>query len=147
MRSTTVELALSRNMSRVLSGVLSAKRPNPLFGLEPDKAESLLRGLTDRLMYNAGLSLMTLNQYRWFVRELGRIMRTDSGPELAVHLELALSKWQRLGLESNTLQLLVCTIFEKLNQMTSDDCRATSEDDAKQDKRTESGTEARPGPG
>ncbi len=96
-------------------------------------------------MYNAGLSLMTLNQYRWFVRELGRIMRTDSGPELAMHLELALSKWQKLGLDLNTLQLLVCTIFEKLSQMTSDECRVTNEEKRKEEADGE--TEARPGSG
>ena len=77
--------------------------------LAPVKAtEEQFEGRLKAILAGSGLPRIYVIQYGWFITELGRIFRTRSGRELAFHLELCIRKWLNLGLESRTVQFLVC---------------------------------------
>jgi hypothetical protein len=104
----------SRQFEKLLAGVEAAKRPNPLFGVDAKTAEQVVKGIVDPILCGAGLALVALNQYRWFARELSRLLREGHDRVLVLHLGALLDKWQRFGLNKSTLELLVCEVFEKL---------------------------------
>ena len=64
----------------------------------------------------AALPPLTLQQLRWFVRDLSGVFRTRYGYALAFQLRLMLRKWAALGLEPNTMQYLLCEICRQLNR-------------------------------
>lgn len=104
---------LSRDFISALDRIRGAEE-NPLLGLPPDSAETLVRRLILPLLQQAGLPRLTILHYSWFLRELARLWRTLPGPDLAFHLELAVRKWTGYGLEPSTLQLLICEILNRL---------------------------------
>jgi hypothetical protein len=105
---------MGRQFERLLGSIEAAKRANPLFGSTPAVAEQVVKGIVDPILCGSGMALVPLNQYRWFARELSRILRSDGDRILAMHLAMLVQKWQAFALEKNTLQLLVCEVFEKL---------------------------------
>jgi len=108
--------SLNRQMLTALDKIRHGTRSLPTYGLTPRDCEQMLKGMTDPLLEGAGLRFSILNQYGWFVRELSRLFRTCSGPDLAFCIEASIRKWQNFGLETNTLQFLVCRIYERLAQ-------------------------------
>jgi hypothetical protein len=104
-------------MARVLARIRAADRPNPLYGRSPAESEACLKQITDSLITGTGLGLCIQNEYRWFIREMSRLVRKDPGPELAFHLELLLSKWQSMGLERYIMEILVCEVFKRFGKM------------------------------
>lgn len=106
-------LALGQEMTDVIEDV-KLTMTEPGFGLAPETCDALVLATTDSLLTGAALPLVVLNAYRWFCRELGRLLRTKCGEVLALNLELLLRKWLTFGLEPNTLQLLVSVVYNKL---------------------------------
>jgi hypothetical protein len=105
---------LSKAARDLLARVRASPSPERVFGLEPAAADAMARGVIDPLIEGAALPLPKLNQYRWFVTELCRLMRTKSGPDLAFCKELLLKKWLGFGLEPNTAVLLASELFDRL---------------------------------
>jgi len=110
---------MDEEMLEVLGRIRAARKPNPLYGKSPGLCDRCLKQITDPLLCGAGLGMAILNEYRWFVRELSRILRNDPGPELAQHLELAVLKWNNYGLEPHTMQFLICEVFKRFRKMQS----------------------------
>jgi hypothetical protein len=50
-------------------------------------------------------------QYRWFLREMVRVFRTRSGPELAAQVDLVLAKWHAFGLNVELMQWLLGALW------------------------------------
>ena len=120
---------LSKSARDLLSRVRASPSPERVFGLEPAAADAMARGVIDPLVEGAALPLPRLNQYRWYVTELCRLMRTKSGPDLAFCMELLLKKWLGFGLEANTAVFLAGELFDRLGTMASpnDETRMTIE--------------------
>jgi hypothetical protein len=94
-----------------LNAVLEEIRTGPastLYGTSPAEAEEQFQKRLMSLVQGAGLPVLQVMHYGWFLRELARLWRTRQGRDLAFHLELCIRKWVSLGLESRTLQFLVC---------------------------------------
>jgi len=108
---------LDEDMVKVLAHIRSSRRPNPLYGKDQALCDKCLKQITDALLCGAGLGMVTLNEYRWFVRELSRLLRDDRGTELGPHLELLILKWNNFGLESHTMQFLICEVFKRFRKM------------------------------
>lgn len=70
-----------------------------MYGLAPAAAEAKAHSVIDPLIEDTGLPVARLNQYRWYLAELCRLMRTRSGPDLAYCVEFTLKKWLSFGLE------------------------------------------------
>jgi len=120
---------LSKAARDLLARVRASPSPEQVFGLEPAAADARARGAIDPLIEGAALPLTKLNQYRWFVAELCRLMRTRSGPDLAYCMELSLKKWLGFGLEPNTVVFLAGELFDRLGTRASpnDETRMTIE--------------------
>ncbi|MCX6841351.1 MAG: hypothetical protein NTX53_03575 [candidate division WOR-3 bacterium] len=107
---------LSKAARDLLSRVRASPSPERVFGLEPAAADAMARGVIDPLIDGAALPFSKLNQYRWYVSELCRLMRTKSGPDLAYCIELLFAKWIGFGLEANTAVFLAGELFDRLAQ-------------------------------
>ena len=88
-------------LSKAARDLLSRVSPSPevVYGLEPAAAEAKAHSVIDPLVEGTGLPVARLNQYRWYLAELCRLMRTRTGPDLAYGMEFTIKKWQGFGLE------------------------------------------------
>jgi hypothetical protein len=128
MESLLKQVPLTQDVTRVLDEI-RAGAENALYGVESDKSEELFAKHVVSLVEGAGLPVLQVMHYRWFLRELSRLWRTRKGRDLAFHLELCIRKWVELGLEPRTLQFLVCEAHERLkaaNLNTAKACPARS---------------------
>jgi hypothetical protein len=87
---------------------------NALYGASSAESEELFAKHVLSLVEGAGLPVLQVMHYRWFLRELARLWRTRQGRDLAFHLELCIRKWVSLGLEPRTLQFLVSEAHQRL---------------------------------
>ena len=113
MESLLKPVTLSPDLDRVL-GEIRAGAENALYGTGSAESEELFSKHVSSLIEGAGLPVLQVIHYRWFLRELARLWRTRKGRDLAFHLELCIRKWVGLGLEPRTLQFLVCEAHERL---------------------------------
>jgi hypothetical protein len=105
---------LSKAARELLSRVRVAVSPEVIFGLEPKLAAATVQSVVGPMIEGAGLPVALLQEYRWYVAELCRLMRTVSGPDLAYCMERAIKKWLALGLEPNTVVYLAEALFDRL---------------------------------
>jgi hypothetical protein len=82
-----------------LSRVRASPGPELVFGFEPAAADAKARSVIDPLIKDTGLPVARLNQYRWYLADLCRLMRMMSGPDLAYCMEFTIKKWQGFGLD------------------------------------------------
>ena len=113
MESLLKPVTLSPDVVLVLEEI-RAGAENALYGAAPAASEELFHRHVESLIEGAGLPVLQVIHYRWFLRELARLWRTRKGRDLAFHLELCIRKWVGLGLEPRTLQFLVCEAHERL---------------------------------
>jgi hypothetical protein len=113
MESLLKPVTLSPDVDRVL-GEIRAGAENALYGAESVESEKLFHKHVASLIEGAGLPVLHVMHYRWYLRELARHWRTRKGRDLAFHLELCIRKWVGLGLEPRTLQFLICEAHERL---------------------------------
>jgi len=88
--------------------------PEVIFGLEPDAAAAKVNSVVGPVIEAAGLPVALLQEYRWYVAELCRLMRMTSGPDLAYCMEFVIKKWLGFGLEPNTVVYLANALFDRL---------------------------------
>ncbi len=105
---------LSKAARELLARVKVAASPEVIFGLEPAMAAAKVQSVVGPMIEGAGLPVALLQEYRWYVGELCRLMRTMSGPDLAYCMERAITKWLSLGLEPNTVVFLAGALFDRL---------------------------------
>jgi hypothetical protein len=129
-RSLRGTVPIFSDLDRVLDEI-RAGAENALYGAGSGKSEELFAKHVVSLVEGAGLPVLQVMHYRWFLRELARLWRTRKGRDLAFHLELCIRKWVGLGLEPRTLQFLVCEAHSRLKgkfegRSPNDGCRTQS---------------------
>jgi hypothetical protein len=127
MESLLKPVTLSPDTDRVLQEI-RAGAENALYGAESVESEELFGKHVLSLVEGAGLPVLQVMHYRWFLRELARLWRTRKGRDLAFHLELCIRKWVGLGLETRTLQFLVCESHERLKAQIATKARNHEEE-------------------
>jgi len=123
MESLLKPVTLSPDTDRVLQEIRTGAE-NALYGAGSIESEELFSKHVLSLVEGAGLPVLQVIHYRWFLRELARLWRTRKGRDLAFHLELCIRKWVGLGLEPRTLQFLVCEAHERLRGQTISEVRS-----------------------
>jgi hypothetical protein len=133
-------VTLSPDVDRILQEIRTGTE-NALYGASSAESEELFAKHVLSLVEGAGLPVLQVMHYRWFLRELARLWRTRKGRDLAFHLELCLRKWQSLGLQPRTLRFLACETHSRLKGKSrgrtvrqgplrpspNDECRSESE--------------------
>jgi hypothetical protein len=137
MESLLKPVKLSPETNRTLEEIRTGPA-STLYGFGPAEAEEQFQKHLMSLVAGAGLPVLQVMHYGWFLRELARLWRTRQGRDLAFHLELSIRKWVSLGLESRTLQFLVCEAHSRLKS-------AKGEETAKDAKPAKTGTVPRAG--
>ena len=99
-----------RHRSKVLS----------LYEMPADLAELAVWEIGKLLLENQGLMMVQYNQYRWFLRELAKLLRNRTGWDLALELEISLRKWAAYKLDPELLQALLCECYDHIAVMTPD---------------------------
>ena len=132
MESLLKPVTLSPDVDRILQEIRTGTE-NALYGASSAESEELFAKHVLTLVEGAGLPVLQVMHYRWFLRELARLWRTRQGRDLAFHLELCIRKWVGLGLEPRTLQFLVSEAHQRLKgkfevQSGNDECRTESAD-------------------
>ena len=126
MESLLKPVTLSPDTDRVL-GEIRAGAENALYGAASAESEELFSKHVASLIEGAGLPVLYVIHYRWYLRELARLWRTRQGRDLAFHLELCIRKWVNLGLEPKTLQFLICEAHERLKAQIATKARAVGQ--------------------
>jgi hypothetical protein len=112
---------LSKAARGLLSRVRASPNPEAVYGLEPAAAEAKAWSVINPLVEDTGLPVARLNQYRWYLAELCRLMRTRSGPDLAYCMEFTIRKWLGFGLEPNSVVVLASELFDRLRPQPEPD--------------------------
>ena len=118
MIALTKPLNLNQETIQTLAEI-RAGADNPLYGASPEAAEAMFNRHIMPMLEGAGMSALKRMHYGWFLRELARLWRKNTGQDLAFHLELAIRKWLDLGLETNTTQFLVTELFRRLKAVAA----------------------------
>ena len=103
-----------RHRSKVLS----------LYEMPADLAELAVWEIGKLLLENQGLMMVQYNQYRWFLRELAKLLRNRTGWDLALELEISLRKWAAYRLDPVLLQALVRECLDRLSSMSVEEVEA-----------------------
>jgi len=112
------QLKLDKETMALLDDIRRSDRPLVVYGTDPETCDRIIHELTDPILEGAALPTVVLNQFRWFVRELGKLFRTRTGFDLGFNLELVLRKWQSYNLEPRSMQLLLKELYTRLLRMT-----------------------------
>lgn len=100
--------------NELLADMRKSLEPHRLYGREPGACEELVAKVLDPALAGAPLPLGQKLEYRWFLRELVRVLRTRTGPELAMQAELVLVKWHGFGLKVEMMQWLVGAVWTRV---------------------------------
>jgi len=100
-----------------------------VYDLDAKVTEQALLELGRPILDSAGLVRTVYLQFEWLLRELGRVLRSYRGWDLAFELELLLRKWNRYGLDTRVMQRLVRESFRRLAIREEDDHAGQEETD------------------
>ena len=119
MEIDTKPIPLKPKTRALLKEIRRSTEPTAVYALDPKPAEELLKSITEPMIGGAALPRVTLQQMRWYVRDLSGVFRTRHGYALAFQLELMLRKWAALGIEPNTMQYLLCEICRQVDRTSA----------------------------
>jgi hypothetical protein len=91
-----------------------------VFDMPPDLAEAAVWEIGKMALEDKPVPLVQQNGYRWYLREVSRLLRTKRGWNLALELEICLVKWVRYRLDPELLQMLLCECYEHIAGMTAE---------------------------
>jgi hypothetical protein len=118
-------IELEPETRRLLDRIRHSHKVLSLYEMPADLAEAALweigKGLLDRLQ----LPLVEFNQYRWYLRELSKLMRTQTGWDLALELEICLRKWSAYRMNPVLLQSLVRGCYDCIGAMSPEEVEAS----------------------
>jgi len=89
-----------------------------LFDMPSDLAEAAVWEIGSTVLESQGLRLVEQNAYRWYLRELSKLLRTKTDWDLALELEICLRKWAGYRLDPELLQALLCECYDHIAVMT-----------------------------
>jgi hypothetical protein len=105
---TRATLDRFRHSSKVLS----------IYEMPADLAEAAVWEIGKVLVDNQHLPMAQQHSYRWFLREVAKLLRTRTGWDLALELEICLRKWVGYNVDPVLLQALLRECCERIAAMT-----------------------------
>ncbi|MBM3330251.1 hypothetical protein FJY68_00185 [candidate division WOR-3 bacterium] len=112
------QIELNQRARDLLDRVRHKRKVLSLFDMPSDLAEAAVWEIGRTILDHQGLRLVEQNAYRWYLRELSRLLRTRTGWDLALELEICLRKWAGYKLDSELLQALLSECYEHIAVMT-----------------------------
>jgi hypothetical protein len=118
---TRATLDRIRHSSRVLS----------VYEMPADLAEAAVWEIGKVLVANQHLPMIQQHSYRWFLREVAKLMRTKTGWDLALELEISMRKWVAYKLDPLLMQALVRECCDRIAAMTPDQIEERSNEETR----------------
>lgn len=109
---------LDQRTRALLDRVRHARKPLSVYEMPADLAEAAVWEIGKVLLDAQNLPLVQYNTYRWYLRELAKLLRTKTGWDLALELEICLRKWVGYRLNLLLLQALACECCDRIGAMT-----------------------------
>jgi hypothetical protein len=89
-----------------------------VYEMPPDLAEAAVWEIGKIVLEDRHLPLVQYNTYRWYLREMSKLLRIKTGWSLALELEICLRKWLAYQLDLGLLQVLLCECCDRISAMT-----------------------------
>jgi hypothetical protein len=112
------QIELEPETRRLLDRIRHSSRVLSLYEMPSDLAEAAVWEIGKMGLENQHLPLVQYNQFRWFLRELSKLLRARTGWDLALELEICLRKWVAYRLDPVLLQVLVRECLDRIGAMT-----------------------------
>ena len=124
-------IELEPNTRKALDWVRHRSKVLSLYEMPADLAELTVWEIGKLVLETMQMPLVQYNQYRWFLRELSKLLRTKTGWDLALELEICLRKWSAYRLDPVLLQVLVRESLDRLSSMSPEDVEAVRDSTTK----------------
>jgi hypothetical protein len=92
-----------------------------VYEMPADLAEAAVWEIGRVVLDAQQLPLVQYNTYRWYLRELSKLLRTKTGWDLGLELEICLRKWVAYRLNLALLQALVCECYDRIATMAPEE--------------------------
>jgi hypothetical protein len=116
-----IQLELDQKSKAVLDRIRHSSKVLSIYEMPSDLAEAAVWEIGKVLVDNQHLPMVQYNTYRWYLRELSKLLRTKTGWDLALELELCLKKWVGFCLDPAMLQALMRECYERIGAMTTEE--------------------------
>jgi hypothetical protein len=115
------EIELNQETRDLLDRIRHKRKCLSLYDMPADLAEAAVWEIGKVLLDHQGLLLVQYNTYRWYLRELSKLLRTKTGWGLALELEICLRKWFAYRLDPELLQALLRECYGRVGAMTPEE--------------------------
>jgi hypothetical protein len=115
------EIELNQETRDLLDRVRHKRKCLSLYDMPADLAEAAVWEIGKVLLDHQKLPLVQYNTYRWYLRELSKLLRTKTGWDLGLELELCLRKWVGFCLDPAMLQALLRECYGRIGAMTAEE--------------------------
>jgi hypothetical protein len=122
---TMSQFELDERTRAVLDRVRHSTATMSLYDMPPDLAEAAVWEIGKMVLEDRHLPLVQYNTYRWYLRELSKLLRTKTGWSLALELEICLRKWVGYQLDLGMLQVLLCECCDRIAAMSPEKVEAS----------------------
>jgi hypothetical protein len=112
------QFELSPETRDVLDRIRHSSKFLSIFEMPSDLAEAAVWEIGKIVLADRGLPLVQHNGYRWYLRELSKLLRTKTEWDLALEMEICLRKWAAYRLDSELLQTLLRECYDRIGAMT-----------------------------
>ncbi len=111
---------LSHDTRATLDRIRDTSRVLSIYEMPADLAEAAVWEIGKVLVDNQHLPMVQQHSYRWFLREVAKLLRARTGWDLALEPEICLRKWAGYKLDPELLQGLLCECYDHIAEMTPD---------------------------
>lgn len=121
------QIELEPETRAVLDRIRHSSKVLSIFEMPADLAEAAVWEIGRALVDNQHLPMIQQHSYRWFLREVAKLLRTKTGWDLALELEIALRKWVGYKVDSLLTQALLRECCERIAAMTPEEVEERQE--------------------
>jgi hypothetical protein len=115
------QIELEPETRKVLDRIRHSSKVLSIYEMPADLAETAVWEIGKVLVDNQHPKNVQYQTYRWFLREVAKLLRTKTGWDLALELEICLRKWQDYRLDPVLCQALVRECCERIAAMTPEE--------------------------
>jgi len=115
------QFTLNQETRDVLDRVRHSRKTLSVFDMPADLAEAAVWEVGKLILDHQSLPLMQSNICRWYLREVAKLLRTKSGWDLALELDICMRKWAAYQVDPVLLQALLCECCNRIGAMTPEE--------------------------
>lgn len=124
-KETSMEqIELAPETRAVLDRIRHSDNALSIFEMPADLAEAAVWEIGKLVLEKEKLPMVQANAYRWYLREVSKLLRTRTGWNLALELEICLRKWDSYRLNLELLQKLLRECIDRIGSMSPEDIEA-----------------------